>query len=101
MLLVTRSAITRAHRPGIELAAMAVVVAHLDGLAEALRRIAAAAGGREGVGDGIGVHVPLRPVERRVDRQRAIPRWIAEERGVVHARGAHDLARVHETVGIE
>ena len=44
MLLVARDAIARAHRAGVELAAMAVVVAHLDGLGEALRRIAARAG---------------------------------------------------------
>ena len=35
MLLVARDAIARAHRAGVELAAMAVVVAHLDGLGEA------------------------------------------------------------------
>ena len=35
MLLVARHAIRRAHRAGVELAAVAVVVAHLDGLGEA------------------------------------------------------------------
>ena len=35
VLLVARDAVARAHRAGVELAAVAVVVAHLDGLGEA------------------------------------------------------------------
>ena len=58
MLLVARDAIARAHRAGIELAAVAVVVAHFDGLREAAGGIAAGAGRRRRVGDRIALHVP-------------------------------------------
>jgi hypothetical protein len=44
VLLVARDAKARAHRAGVELAAVAVVVAHLDRLGEAAGRVAAAAG---------------------------------------------------------
>src|SRR5258706_16145900 len=41
VLLVARRAVARAHRSRVELAAVSVVVAHLDGLREALGRVAA------------------------------------------------------------
>jgi hypothetical protein len=40
ILFVARHAIARAHPPRIELAAVAVVLAHLDGVDEARRRVA-------------------------------------------------------------
>ena len=52
VLLVVRDAIGRAHRAGIELAAVAVVVAHLDG-------------GREPAAAVLGADLVLRPVEAR------------------------------------
>jgi hypothetical protein len=70
MLLLARRAVGRAHHAGIELAAMAVVVAHLDRLGEAL------AGARPRV-------LVLRPVEGRADRDRPVARRIAVERAVV------------------
>ena len=46
VLLVARDAVARAHRAGVELAAVAVVVAHLDRLGQAAGRVAAAARAR-------------------------------------------------------
>jgi hypothetical protein len=43
VLLVARDAVARAHGAGVELAAVAVVVAHLHGLGEAAGRVAAGA----------------------------------------------------------
>ncbi len=79
VLLVAGDAKARAHRAGVELAAVAVVVAHLDRLGEAAARVAAAArrGGR--FGERIVLHVPRRPVERRLQRNRPVGRRIAEQ----------------------
>ena len=65
VLLVARDAVARAHRAGVELAAVAVVVAHLDGLGEAAGDVAAGAGRGGRFGHRIVLHVPGRPVEHR------------------------------------
>ncbi len=77
MLLVAGRAIGRAHDAGVAGAAGAVVVAHLGRRGEA---------------------APFRPVERGVDRQRAVVRLEAEQAAVVHLRRPHDLAGVEETL---
>ena len=80
MDLVARDAIGRAHGARVELAAMAVVVAHLHRAAEA---------------------APVRPVERGVERRGRVAGRVAEQAAVVHARGPHDLARIEPVVRIE
>src|ERR1019366_9625054 len=77
-------AIGRTHHAGFELAAGAVVVAHLD------RTLEAAAGA--GVSG---------PVERRLKLPDAVIRRIAKQRAVVHPRRIHDLAGIEHIVGIE
>ncbi len=106
MLLVARDAKARAHRSGVELAAVAVVVAHLDGLGEAAGRVAAAAGCRDLLGARIVLHVPRRPVERGNERDRPVRRGCcggreAEQRAVVHLRRIDDLAGVEQAFGVE
>src|SRR5947208_2350232 len=64
VLLVARDAVARAHRAGVELAAVAVVVAHLDGLGVAGRGIAAGAGRADAFRRGVVLYVPRAPVER-------------------------------------
>ncbi len=78
--LRSRRAIARAHGPGVELAAMAVVVAHLHRAGQA---------------------APGAPVEGGGGRCGAIVRPVAEERTVVLARRIHDLAGVHVAARIE
>jgi hypothetical protein len=78
--LGARGAIARAHGAGVELAAVAIVVAHLDGAGEP---------------------APLAPVERRRRGLRRVAGAIAEERAVVLARRVHDLARVHQALRVE
>ena len=80
MDLVARRAIRRAHRAGVELAAMTVVVAHLDGLVEA---------------------APFAPVENRRRHVRSIVRLVSKERGIVHLRRLDDLPRIHQTARVE
>src|SRR5690606_7405177 len=63
--LVARHAIRRAHRTGVELPAVPVVVAHLDRRGEAARRVAA-------------LDVVLGPVEPRVEPERRVARLVAE-----------------------
>ena len=72
VLLVARDAVARAHRAGVELAAVAVVVAHLHRLGEAAGRVAAAAGRAGRFGDRVVLHVPRRPVERGLDRRSCV-----------------------------
>src|SRR5271156_1186240 len=72
MLLVTAGPEARTHRARIELAALAVVIAHLDGLGEAAGVVAAAAGRRDLLAQRIGLHVPGRPVENGSQRLRAV-----------------------------
>src|SRR5256885_12815204 len=74
MDLVARRAIRRAHRAGVELAAMTVVVAHLDGLVEA---------------------APLAPVEHRGGNFGAIAGPVAKERSIGHAWRGGDSFRGH------
>ena len=69
VLLVARRAVARAHRAGVELAAVAVVVAHLDRLGEAAAGVAAAARRADGLGAWVVLHVPRRPVEDRLQRR--------------------------------
>ena len=83
--LVARHAVRRAHHAGIEGAAGAVVVAHLDRAEHAAER------------PGM-----VRPVElrREVGNRRVAP-VVAEQRAVIHARRTHDAARVQHVVRIE
>jgi hypothetical protein len=99
MLLVASHAIARAHRPCVELAAVTVVVAHLDRLGEPERRIATGARRSQRLRNGIVLHVPRRPVERGGERCRALTGTEREERRVVHLRGPNDLAWVHQAHG--
>src|SRR3954470_22447385 len=78
--LVARRAIRRAHGPGVELAAVAVVVAHLDGLVET---------------------APLAPVENGARHLAAVTRLVAKERCIVPARRVGDLPRIHRPARTE
>src|SRR5208283_5798346 len=85
MLLVARRAIARAHDARIELSAMTVVVAHLDGADEAAERT------------GI-----LRPIEPRlITRDRPVGRRIAKQLAIVEARRVDDPVRVEHVGWIE
>ena len=84
VLLVAGGAIGRAHHAAFELAAGAVVVAHLD------RALEAAAGA------GIG-----RPVERGLQLRDAIVRRIAKQRAIVHLGRIDDLAGIEHIARIE
>ena len=101
VLLVARDAIARAHRAGVELAAVAVVVAHLDRLGQAAARVAAAArrGGR--LGERIVLHVPRRPVEHRLQRNRPVARRDSGTGSVVHLRRIDDPVRGEQADRIE
>ena len=103
MLLVARDAVARAHRAGVELAAVAVVVAHLDGLGEAAASGSPPLpGARQRLGRRIVLHVPRRPVERRLAAaMRLVAGREAEQRAVVHLRRVDDLAGVHQARRIE
>ena len=81
ILLVAGGAIGRAHHAAFELAAGAVVVAHLD------RALEAAAGA------GIG-----RPVERGLQLADAIVRRIAKQRAVIHFWRIDDLAGIEHAL---
>ncbi len=83
--LVAGGAVGRAHRAGIEAAAGAVVVAHLDRAQHAAGRAR-----------------PGRPVELwREPGCRGIVWRIAQQRAVIHARRPDDAARVQQPRGIE
>ncbi len=103
MLLVARDAKARAHRAGVELAAVAVVVAHLDGLGEAAARDRRRC--RRAVvvfGDRIVLHVPRRPVERRHRSARRDTPGGKRNSVASSIRGRpHDLAGIHQACGIE
>ncbi len=101
MLLVLRYAITRAHGARIELAAMAVVVAHLDGLREPARQIVAATRQRLLPRQRIAFDVPCGPVERGLDPMRFVARRKAEIACVVHFRWTHDLVGIEAVIRIE
>ncbi len=73
VLLVAGHPVGRAHDAGVGLAAGAVVVAHLDGAAEA---------------------APLGPVECRIEWLRCVTRHVAEEPAIIHARRTHDAVRI-------
>ena len=88
MLLLAGGAERRAHGAGVELAAMPVVVAHLDRLGEAVPAM-------------LRVALVFGPVEHGVDFLRRIVRLVAEQRAVVHFRGAHDFARVEQPPRVE
>ncbi len=72
MLLVAGDSEARAHRAGVELPAMAVVVAHLDGLRESAGVVAAGSRGRDPFGRRVVLHIPGRPIERRCERERPV-----------------------------
>src|SRR5690606_40266059 len=76
--------IARAHHAAVELSALAVVVAHLDGALETLP------------GAGIG-----RPVEDSLKLRYVVARLVAEQRAVVHAWRSHDFAGIHEPRRVE
>ena len=101
VLFVTRRAIARTHRARIELAAVAVVVAHLDGLGEPLCGVAAGARRAQRFGRRVVVHVPVAPVECRCDRDHAIPGRIAIQRAVGLPRRLDDLPGIHQAARIE
>src|SRR5262249_42938172 len=84
ILLVARGAVGRAHHAAFELAAGAVVVAHLD------RTLETAARARI-----------RRPVQLRLQFADSIARPIAEQRAIIHPRRIDDLAGVEHTFGIE
>ncbi len=86
--LVARHAVRRAHGACIELAAVAVVVAHLDGGREASAAVRLA-------------DLVLRPVERRRERRGAVVGLEAEQRAVVHLRRRDDLAGIHQALRVE
>src|SRR6185369_5911460 len=92
MLLVPCDAIAGAHGAGIEFAAMAVVVAHLRRLGEALGGISATARRGRLLGHRIVLDIPFRPVERCLQgpyriRLLAPRRRKTEQTCIVHARG--------------
>ncbi|MCG3189048.1 MAG: hypothetical protein LKCHEGNO_01291 [Burkholderiaceae bacterium] len=101
VLLVARDAPARAHGAGVELAAVAVVVAHLDRFREAERGVAAAARGAQRLGRGVVLHVPGRPVERGLDGNRAMAGREAEQRHIVHSRRVDDAVRAEQVVRVE
>ncbi len=71
VLLVARHAVARAHGAGVELAAVAVVVAHLDGLRQAAARGRRRCRARVSASvTGSRIDVPGRPVEHRLDPMR-------------------------------
>src|SRR5258708_39886121 len=80
MDLVHRDAVGRVNSAGVELAAVAVVVAHLDRLVEA---------------------APLIPTQRGLGYAGRIAGLEAEQRGVVHAARIDDLAGTHQTARVE
>ncbi len=92
---------TRTHRAGIELAAVPVVVAHLDGLRQSACGIAAGPRGAGALGHRVGLHVPAGPVQPGRQRCHGIARLVPEQAGIVHSRRPHDLAGIHQVVGIE
>src|ERR1700728_3550360 len=99
MLLVASRAIARAHGAGIELPAMAVVVAHLDRFGESPGLIAARTGCGRSLGHRVVLDIPGRPVQNRLERDGLVGsrrgRWReAKQRDVIHLRWGHDLARV-------
>src|SRR5262245_38264933 len=77
---VLRRAVGGAHRAGIELAAVAVVVAHLHRLV---------------------VTAPFAPIQGWTRSNSLVSRLEAEQRLVVHARGIDDLAWVHQAARVE
>src|SRR2546421_10758264 len=80
MDLIARGTVRRTHRAGVELAAVAVVIAHLDGLV---------------------VTAPFAPVEHRGRYVSAVARLEAKQRSVVHLRRLDDLAGIHQAARIE
>ena len=101
VFLVAGHAVTGAHGARIELAAMAVVVAHLHRFGQTLGRVAAGAWGAGLLGDRIVLHVPSAPVQRGADRHHLVAGRKTHQRGVVHfgrvddALRAQQLLRVH------
>src|SRR6202044_4253642 len=106
MLLVARGLKTRAHGACVEFPAMSVVVAHLHGLCNTAGAIAARARMRDGFARRFVLYVPLRPVERRRQWNRAIcvggrRRRKTEQRALIHSRGVDDFAGIEQVDGIE
>ena len=101
MLLVGGDAPTGAHGAGIEFAAVTIVVAHLDGLAESASRIASGAGGRQGLGERIVLNVPGRPVETGAKRSHRVAGRVAEQGAIIHPGRTNNFPGVQEPSGIE
>ena len=80
MLLVACDSIRRAHYVGVELAAMAVVVAHFGGVGEG------AVGG---------------PIERRLNRDVGVARFETKQTSIVLHTRSHDLTGIHQIQRIE
>ena len=101
VFFVARHAVAGAHGAGVKLAAVAVVVAHLDGFGKTLGRVAASPGRAGLFGQRIALHVPSTPVERRFNRDNFVAGRKAHEPRVVHfgrinhALRAEQVQRVH------
>ena len=91
--LVAGGAIRRAHGAGVELAAMSVVVAHLDCGSQA--QTGCCAGSRD-----CGCS-PFAPIQGSIKFLRRIPGFEAEQAAVVLLCAAHYLARIHQIARVE
>ena len=96
VFFVARDAVTRAHRAGVELSAVAVVVAHLHRFGETLRRVATRAGRGSGFGDRVVLHVPDAPVERGLDGNDFVCGRETHQRRIVHPGRVHHAFRAEQ-----
>ena len=101
MLLIAGDAIARTHGSNVELAAMAVVVAHLDRARETVRRVSTGSGLRLLTGQRVALDVPWRPIQRRFECASLVVRAESEQRRIVHPRRRDDFAGVHAVARIE
>src|ERR1022692_772023 len=101
VLLVARDAKARAHRSGVELAAMSVVVAHLDRVDETMRRVCPRAWLTSMACQRVAPDIPRRPIQRGFESRALIPRTEAKQRRIVHPRRRDDLAGIHAVARIE
>ena len=93
MLFITGDAVTRTHRARVKLAAVAVVVAHLDGFGKTLGRVAACAWCAGLLGDRVVLHIPGAPVECSFNRYDLVAGRKAHQRHVVHFGRVDDALR--------
>src|ERR1700692_1594469 len=100
MLFVACGTVAGTHGARVELTTVTVVVAHLDGLRKTAGGIATGARRRSGFTLRIVLDVPGRPVEGRLEGERAVGigsrgRRKAKQRNLIH------LGRVYDLPGIE